>query len=79
MFAITVEIHFRRAPSVITTREATGVDAAVDQAMRDARAMGWKEPVSKVRVHGPDRYIYPQQTAARLWRLFGEANKWREV
>lgn len=72
MFAITVEIHFRRAPSVITTREATGVDAAVDQAMRDARAMGWKEPVSKVRVHGPDRYIYPQRTAARLWRQFGK-------
>lgn len=72
MFAITVEIHFRRAPSVITTREAADVDAAVAQARADALAMGWKEPVSKVRVHGPDRYIYPQKTAARLWRLFGK-------
>lgn len=71
MHHITVEIHFKRAPSVITTREATGVDAAVAQARADALAMGWKEPVSKVRVHGPDRYIYPQKTAARLWREFG--------
>ena len=72
MHHITVEIHFRRAPSVITAREAADVDAAVAQARADARAMGWKEPVSKVRVHGPDRYIYPQKTAARLWRLFGK-------
>jgi len=79
MPAITVEIHFKRAPSVTTTREAADVDAAVAQARRDALAMGWREPISKTMVRGPDGYIYSQKTAARMWRLFGEANKWREV
>jgi len=75
MPAITVEIHFKRAPSVTTTREAADVDAAVAQARRDAIAMGWLEPISKVRVHGPDRYVYPQKMAARLWRVFGANSK----